>query len=76
MGPASTEGECPLCNIFIASDRGSNPPHSGIFSHGNLLSIMRDLKSKKSGRVSQPRNLAEIGKAVAANLLCVKGNVA
>ena len=62
-GPASTEEERPLRNIFIVSDRGLNPTHAVIFSHGNLLSIMGDLKSSKNGRVSQPHNLTAIGKS-------------
>ena len=46
-GQASTEGERPFVNIFIASDRGSNRPHAGIFSHRNFLPIMCDLQSSK-----------------------------
>ena len=54
-GPASTEEERPLRNIFIVSDRGLNPTHAVIFSHGNLLSIMRNLEASKKVDVS--RNL-------------------
>ena len=70
-GPASTEGECPLRNITFASGRSLNPPYTGIFSQGNLLSIMRDLESSKKVDVSQNLVMSVKEKTVAANFaLC------